>query len=73
MLTKPEAAKNNLTDSDLAKINLSDTAYIKAVMVKGQRLYSIHSAEGAPLGMVTERDVAFATARQNDLTPISVH
>lgn len=36
-------------------------------------LYAVHDAEGAPLALVAQRDMAFVLARQNDMTPVSVH
>lgn len=37
------------------------------------RLYAVHSAEGERLALVRDRDLAFVLARQNDLTPVTVH
>lgn len=36
-------------------------------------LYAVHSAEGERLALVRDRDLAFVLARQNDLTPVTVH
>ena len=36
-------------------------------------LYAVHDADGAPLALVAERDMAFVLARQHDLTPVSAH
>ena len=36
-------------------------------------LYSIGSETGERLALVRDRDLAFVVARQNDLTPVSVH
>lgn len=37
------------------------------------RLYALHDAEGNRLAVAPDRSVAFALARQNDLSPVSVH
>ena len=34
---------------------------------------AVHSAAGERLALVTERDMAFVLARQNDLSPVAVH
>jgi hypothetical protein len=39
----------------------------------GADVYAIHDENGARLALVADRDVAFVVARQNDLTPVSVH
>lgn len=36
-------------------------------------LYSIHSPDGAVLALVSDRNQAFVVARQNELSPVSVH
>ena len=36
-------------------------------------IYAVHSAAGERLALVTERDMAFDLARQNDLSPVAVH
>ncbi|TVQ54931.1 MAG: DUF1150 family protein [Rhodobacteraceae bacterium] len=41
--------------------------------IGAQPVYAIHDAEGSRLALVVDRAVAFAVARQNDLTPVSVH
>jgi len=37
------------------------------------RLYALHDAEGNRLAVALDRRLAFALARQNDLSPVSVH
>jgi hypothetical protein len=37
------------------------------------RLFALHDADGNRLAMTQDRRVAFALAKQNDLTPLSVH
>lgn len=36
-------------------------------------LYALHAADGARLALMGDRDVAFAAARQNEMTPVNVH
>lgn len=36
-------------------------------------LYAVHGADGARLALVKDRNLAFMLARQNELTPVSVH
>ena len=36
-------------------------------------LYAIHSTDGAVLALVPDREQAFVVARQNELSPVSVH
>ncbi len=38
-----------------------------------ETLYAVHRPDGTRLALVRDRDMAFALARQNDLTPVGVH
>jgi len=37
------------------------------------RIFAVHDADGNRLAMTQDRRVAFALAKQNDMTPLSVH
>jgi hypothetical protein len=58
---------------ELALFGMQDLAYIKAVMVDGASGYAVHAADGTQIALLPDRDVAFATVRQHDLEPLSVH
>lgn len=36
-------------------------------------LYALHGEDGARLALMSDREIAFAAARQHELTPLSVH
>ncbi|MDB6176137.1 DUF1150 family protein [Paracoccus sp. Z330] len=36
-------------------------------------MYAVHDAEGEQLALVRDRSMAFVLARQNELSPVSVH
>ena len=73
MMSKLEHMKRSLSMRDLGMLGLDDTAYIKSVTIDGQKLHAIHAADGTPLTVVSERDIAFATVRQHEMQPASVH
>ncbi|MBV8118508.1 MAG: DUF1150 family protein [Alphaproteobacteria bacterium] len=58
---------------ELAMLGVQDLAYIKRVIVDGATGYAVHAADGTQIVVVADRDVAFATVRQHDLEPVSVH
>ncbi|MGB9154672.1 MAG: DUF1150 family protein, partial [Alphaproteobacteria bacterium] len=64
---KPIFVRKTAPLSDLGSFGLETLAYVKPVMVDGQRFHSIHAADGTPLTVIPERDLAFATVRQYDL------
>ena len=46
---------------------------IRAKIPKNTMLYAVHSSNGERLAIVEKRDMAFALARINDLSPVMVH
>ncbi len=63
----------HMSARDLALFGMQDLAYIKTVMVDGTTGYAVHAADGTQIAMLPDREVAFATVRQHDLEPVSVH
>ena len=62
-----------MTVQDFAVLGLNDVAYVKTVELDGRTAYSVHAADGAPITVMDDRDVAFAAIRQGDMEPVSVH
>lgn len=58
---------------ELAILGVQDLAYIKRVVIDGALGYAVHAADGTQIALLPDRDVAFATVRQHDLEPLSVH
>jgi hypothetical protein len=75
--------KHPLADSDAAGDR--DIVYVRPVDMNDlpddvreqaegvEDLYSVHDAQGQRLALVRGRELAFVLARQNDMTPVSVH
>jgi hypothetical protein len=58
---------------ELAMLGVQDLAYIKPVIIDGAIGYAVHAADGTQIAVLADRDVAFATVRQHDMEPVSVH
>jgi hypothetical protein len=58
---------------ELALFGMQDIAYIKQVMVDDAVGYAVHAADGTQIAVLADREVAFATVRQHELEPLSVH
>ena len=63
----------HMSAHELALLGVQDLAYIKRVVVDGTTGYAVHAADGTQIALIPDRDVAFATVRQHDLEPLSVH
>lgn len=46
---------------------------VQAQLPGVEKLYALHDEDGEQLALVRDRAMAFALARQNDRTPVSVH
>jgi hypothetical protein len=66
-------AESGSTPLDLARLGLSEIAYIRRALVNDVPMWTIHSAAGDPLGAAHSFDQAWAAVRQNDLEPVRVH
>lgn len=62
-----------LSAQDFVAFGVDHVAYVKAVEVDGRTGFAVHAADGTPLTVLPDRDVAFAAVRQNDMEPVSVH
>lgn len=73
------------TPYDLAKLGDEQIVYVRPVLVDelpqevreqagdAKQIYAVHNSDGERLALVANRGLAFALARQNDLTPVTVH
>jgi hypothetical protein len=62
-----------MSEHAFAMLGVEDVAYIKEVIVEGNKLWAIIGADGTSLALAPDRNLAFAAALQNDKTPVSVH
>jgi hypothetical protein len=63
----------DMTQDQLAQLGVSNLAYIKPVMMNGTAAFAIHAADGSPMAVATERDLAIAAVVQHEMLPALVH
>jgi hypothetical protein len=63
----------HLSEQQLAALGVSHIAYVKPVMVNGVQGFAIHAADGTPMAVAGDRDVAVAAVMQHEMLPLSVH
>lgn len=56
-----------------AALGVDQVAYVRPAVIDGRTVYAIHNANGSEIGMMAERDIAFAAVKQHDMEPVSVH
>jgi hypothetical protein len=62
-----------MSENAFALWGAEDVAYIKQVTEHGGLSWAIFAADGRSLGALPDRNLAFATATQNDRFAMSVH
>jgi hypothetical protein len=74
---KEVATNAPMPTQDFLALGLRDIAYIKpAAIADGesvQMIFEIHTADGAVVGAVETRELAFDAVRENGLEPVSAH
>jgi hypothetical protein len=63
----------HLTAEQLAGLGVSQIAYVKQVMMNGTVAFAIHAADGTPMAVADNQDVAVAAIRQHEMLPTLVH
>lgn len=63
----------HMSPRELALFGMQDLAYVKRVLVNDAAGFAVHAADGTQIAVLPDREVAFATVRQHDLEPLSVH
>lgn len=63
----------HLSEQQLAALGVSHIAYVKPVMVNGVAGFAIHAADGTPMAVAGNREVAVAAVMQHEMLPLSVH
>ena len=63
----------NLTSDQLMQLGMADLAYVKPVLLNGQMAFAIHAADGSPMAMAADCDLAVAAIVQHEMVPALVH
>lgn len=63
----------HLSSEQLARLGVSQIAYVKPVMMNGTLAYAIHAADGTPMAVAGDRDVAIAAVHQHEMLATLVH
>jgi hypothetical protein len=64
---------HKISSDELAKLGVSQIAYIKPVIVNGAAAFAIHAADGTPMAVADDQEVAMAAIVQHEMLPTLVH
>jgi len=63
----------HLSVDQLARLGVSQIAYVKPVMMNGSPAFAIHAADGTPMAVTGNREVAISAIIQHEMLPTLVH
>ena len=64
---------HHISPEQLALLGMQQIAYVKSVVVNGTPAFAIHAADGTPIAIAEERDLALAAIVQHEMVPALVH
>jgi hypothetical protein len=63
----------HISAAQLAQLGMQQVAYVKQVTVNGAQGFAIHAADGTPMAVAGDRDVAIAAILQHEMVPALLH
>jgi hypothetical protein len=63
----------HLTTGQLQQLGVSQLAYVKQVEMNGAPAFAIHGADGTPMAVAGDLEIALAAIRQHEMIPTLVH
>lgn len=64
---------HHLTSEQLMTLGLSQIAYVKPIMMNGSPAFAIHAADGSPMAVAGDRELAVAAIIQHEMAAALVH
>jgi len=63
----------HISTAQLAQLGMQQIAYVKHVELDGERGFAIHAADGTPMAVTGDLDMAVAAILQHEMVPAQVH
>ena len=63
----------NLTQAQLMQLGVAQLAYVKPVWMDGVTAFAIFAADGSPMAVAADCDMAMAAIVQHEMVPALVH
>jgi hypothetical protein len=63
----------HISADQLAQLGMQQVAYVKPVVVNGEQGFAIHAADGTPMAVAGDREVAIAAILEHEMVPAQLH
>jgi hypothetical protein len=64
---------HHISATQLASLGMEEIAFVKPVMTENGPAFAIHAADGEPIAIASNAQLAAAAIIQNDMVPSLVH
>jgi hypothetical protein len=64
---------HHISTDQLAQLGLRRIAYVKVVVINGTTCFAIHAADGSPMALTDDLDIAVTAIVEHDMIPVRVH
>ena len=64
---------HQITPAELQQLGMTQIAYVKPIMLNGAAMFAIHGADGSPMAVAEDRDLAVAAIVEHEMIPTLVH
>ncbi len=64
---------HHISAAQLASLGMEEIAFVKPVMTENGPAFAIHAADGTPMAIASNVNLAAAAIIQNDMLPSLVH
>jgi hypothetical protein len=62
-----------ITTDQLMHLGVSRLAYIKPIVVEGEDVFAIHAADGTPMAVAPNRELAWGAILEHEMVPSLVN
>ena len=63
----------HISTAQLAQLGMQQIAYVKPIVLNGEQGFAIHAADGTPMALADNRELAVAAIVQHEMVPAQVH
>ena len=64
---------HHITPAELQQLGMTQIAYVKPIMLNGAPMFAIHGADGSPMAVAEDRDLALAAIVEHEMIATLVH
>ena len=64
---------HHMTEAQLAELGLEQIAYVRPIMTQNGPAFGVFAANGMPIAIASDGNLARAAIVQNEMAPVSVH